>query len=341
MRTLREILYFHLLMNSIKDKIFNIRSSSDFETLALEVFRYQVKNNSTYSKYINHLGIIPGSIYQSDRIPFLPTEFFKTHKIITGENVHEKIFTSSGTSESGTSKHYVTDISWYRESFTRTFQYFYGNPEQFCILALLPSYIEREGSSLIYMMDYLMKKSNNPASGFYLDKLDTLAEKIILLREQNQKILLFGVSFALLNLAEKYKPNLSGQIVMETGGMKGRKHEIIRKELHEVLCKAFNTEVIHSEFGMTELLSQAYSKGDGIFHTPPWMKVLIRDSYDPFSYVKKGRSGGINIIDLANYNSCSFIETRDLGRLLPDGGFEVSGRFDSSDVRGCNLMVEE
>ncbi len=190
-------------------------------------------------------------------------------------------------------------------------------------------------------MDYLIKKSNNPESGFYLDKLDILAEKIVRLLEQNQKILLFGVSFALLNLAEKYKPYLSGQIVMETGGMKGKREEIIREELHEILCKAFNTKVIHSEYGMTELLSQAYSKGEGIFHTPPWIKVLIRDSYDPFFYVKKGRSGGINVIDLANYNSCSFIETRDLGRLLPDGGFEVLGRFDSSDVRGCNLMVEE
>jgi phenylacetate-coenzyme A ligase PaaK-like adenylate-forming protein len=328
-------------MKKSKDKIFNIRSSMDFETLALEVFRYQAKNNDTYSKYLNYLGIIPGSIYKLNRIPFLPIEFFKTRKIITGKDVPGKIFTSSGTTGAGTSKHYVTDISLYQESFTRTFQYFYGNPEQYCILALLPSYLEREGSSLIYMMDYLIKKSNNPESGFYLDKLDDLAEKIVRLREQNQKILLFGVSFALLNLAEKYKPDLSGQIVMETGGMKGRKHEIIREELHEILCKAFNTKLIHSEFGMTELLSQAYSKGDGIFHTPPWMKVLIRDGYDPLSYVKKGRSGGINVIDLANYNSCSFIETRDLGRLLPDGGFEVSGRFDSSDIRGCNLMVEE
>ncbi|MCK4630116.1 MAG: acyltransferase [Bacteroidales bacterium] len=328
-------------MKKSKDKIFNIRSSMDFETLALEVFRYQAKNNETYSKYLNHLGIIPGSIYKLDRIPFLPIEFFKTRKIITGKDVPGKIFTSSGTTGAGTSKHYVTDISLYQESFTRTFQYFYGNPEQYCILALLPSYLEREGSSLIYMMDYLIKKSNNPESGFYLDKLDDLAEKIVRLREQNQKILLFGVSFALLNLAEKYKPDLSGQIVMETGGMKGRREEIIREELHKVLCKAFNTKLIHSEYGMTELLSQAYSKGDGIFHTPPWMKILIRDGYDPFSYVKKGRSGGINVIDLANYNSCSFIETSDLGLLLPDGGFEVSGRFDSSDIRGCNLMVEE
>jgi phenylacetate-coenzyme A ligase PaaK-like adenylate-forming protein len=328
-------------MNLIKDKIFKIKSSKDFEPLALEVFQYQAKNNDTYSKYLNHLGITTGSIHQLDQIPFLPIEFFKTDKIITGKDVPGKIFTSSGTTGTGTSKHYVIDISLYQESFTRTFQYFYGNPEQFCILALLPSYLEREGSSLIYMMDYLIKKSNNPESGFYLDKLDTLAEKIIRLREQNQKILLFGVSFALLDLVEKYKPDMSGQIVMETGGMKGKREEIIREELHKVLCKAFNTKVIHSEFGMTELLSQAYSKGDGIFHTPPWMKVLIRDGYDPLSYVENGRSGGINIIDLANYNSCSFIETRDLGRLLPNSGFEVLGRFDLSDIRGCNLMVEE
>lgn len=327
-------------MDSIKDKIFKIRSSKDFETLALEVFQYQAKNNETYSNYLKHLGIIPGNIHQPDRIPFLPIEFFKTQKVITGKAIPEKTFTSSGTTGSGTSRHYVTDISWYMESFTRTFQYFYGNPEQYCLLALLPFYLEREGSSLIYMMDYLIRISKNPESGFYLDKLDILAEKIIRLREQKQKILLFGVSFALLNLAEKYKPDLSGQIVMETGGMKGRGEEIIREELHEVLNKAFNTKVIHSEFGMTELLSQAYSKGDGIFHTPPWMKVQIRDGYDPLSYVEKGQSGGINIIDLANYNSCSFIETKDLGRLLPNGGFEVLGRFDSSDIRGCNLIVE-
>ena len=325
-------------MKKSKDKIFTIRSSKDFETLALEVFRFQAKNNATYSKYINHLGIIPNNIHQLERIPFLPIEFFKTFKIITGKDTRGKIFTSSGTTGFGTSKHYVTDISWYRESFNRTFQYFYGNSKQYCILALLPSYLEREGSSLIYMIDFLIRNSNNPASGFYLDKLDTLAEKIIRLREQKQKILLFGVSFALLNLAEKYKPDLFGQIVMETGGMKGKREEITREELHEVLCKVFNTKVIHSEFGMTELLSQAYSKGEGIFHTPPWMKVLIRDGYDPLSYVKKGRSGGINVIDLANYNSCSFIETKDLGRLLPDSGFEVSGRFDSSDIRGCNLI---
>ncbi len=327
-------------MEKIKDKIFKIRSLKNFETLALEVFQYQAKNNDTYSKYINHLGMIPGSIQQLDQIPFLPIEFFKTRKVITGKYIPVKIFTSSGTTGSGTSKHYVTDISWYRENFNRTFQYFYGNPGQYCILALLPSYLEREGSSLIYMIDFLIRYSNNPASGFYLDKLDSLAEKIIFLRKKKQKILLFGVSFALLNLAEKYKPDLSGQIVMETGGMKGRRDEITREELHEVLNKAFNTKVIHSEFGMTELLSQAYSKGDGVFHTPPWMKVVIRDGYDPLSYVEKGQSGGINVIDLANYNSCSFIETKDLGRLHPDGGFEISGRFDSSDIRGCNLMVD-
>ena len=328
-------------MKKIKDKIFKIRTSKDFETLALEVFQYQAKNNEIYLNYLNHMGIIPGNIHQLDQIPFLPIEFFKTFKIITGKDTPGIIFTSSGTTGAITSKHYVTDISWYSESFNRTFQYFYGNPEQYCLLALLPSYLEREGSSLIYMMDYLIRNSKNPESGFYLDKLDALAEKIVRLREQNQKILLFGVSFALLNLAEKYKPDLSGQIVMETGGMKGKREEIIREELHEVLKKAFNTKLIHSEFGMTELLSQAYSKGDGVFQTPPWMKVQIRDGYDPFFYVKKGQSGGINVIDLANYNSCSFIETRDLGRLLPDGGFEVSGRFDSSDIRGCNLMVEK
>lgn len=327
-------------MEKIKDKIFSIRSPGDFESLALEIFRYQAKNNVIYSKYIKHLGIKTDKIDDLHQIPFLPVEFFKTHKIITGNKNPQKIFTSSGTTKTGTSKHYLTDASLYIESFTRTFHYFYGNPGKYCILALLPSYLEREGSSLIYMIDHLIRKSNNPESGFYLDNLDILAEKINHLRQKKQKILFFGVSFALLNLAEKYKPDLSGHIVMETGGMKGRREEIIRKELHNILNKAFNTKVIHSEFGMTELLSQAYSKKDGIFQTPPWMKVQIRDNYDPLSYVKKGQSGGINIIDLANYNSCSFIETKDLGRLLPDGGFEVLGRFDSSDIRGCNLIVE-
>lgn len=327
-------------MKNIKDKIFSIRSPGDFESLALEIFRYQAKNNVIYSKYIKHLGIKTDKIDDLHQIPFLPVEFFKTHKIITGNKNPQKIFTSSGTTGSGTSRHFLTDINLYTESFTHTFHHFYGNPEKYCILALLPSYLERENSSLIYMINHLIRKSNNPESGFYLDRLDHLAKKIIRLREQKQKILLFGISFALLNLAEKYKPDLSGHIVMETGGMKGRREEIVRKELHNILCNAFNTSTIHSEYGMTELLSQAYSKENGIFYAPPRMKILIRDSYDPFSYVKTEQPGGINIIDLANCNSCSFIETNDLGKLLPNGKFEVSGRLDLSDIRGCNLMVE-
>ncbi len=327
--------------NSLKSIIFRIRNEKDFFSLALDIFRFQSKNNSTYKEYLMRLNIVPSDIRTIEEIPFLPIQFFKSRKIITGNKTSETVFTSSGTTGPETSKHYVTDLSLYEESFLSAFQIFYGDPMKYYLLALLPSYLEREGSSLIYMVDRLVKETNSPYSGFYPDDYNKLLEKLHYLKKRNDRtIILFGVSFALLNLAEKISPDLSESVVMETGGMKGRRKEIIRKELHQILSKKLNLTVIHSEYGMTELLSQAYSKGNGIFQTPPWMKILIRDLYDPFRYVEKGRSGGLNIIDLANLNSCSFIETQDIGKLTNENNFEVLGRFDQSDIRGCNLMID-
>ncbi|UCG28450.1 MAG: acyltransferase, partial [Bacteroidales bacterium] len=248
---------------------------------------------------------------------------------------------SSGTTGANQSRHLISDLSIYKKSFTATFELFYGNIQNYCILALLPGYLERQGSSLVYMIRSLIEQTGNPDSGFYLRNYMELGEKLCQFRKDEQKILLFGVSHALLDFAEYFDSSLVGTIVMETGGMKGRKKEITREELHSRLCKHFDLQVIHSEYGMTELLSQAYSKGKGIFFTPPWMKVVIRDVYDPFHYLPRGRTGGINIIDLANVNSVSFIETKDLGRLNSDGGFEILGRYDNSDLRGCSLLLEE
>ena len=327
--------------NSLRSRILSIRNEEDFFSLTLDIFRFQSKNNPVYKEYLMRLNIVPSDIRTIEEIPFLPIQFFKSRKIITGHKTPETVFASSGTSGPETSKHYVTDLSVYEEGFLSAFQIFYGNPMKYYLLALLPSYLEKEGSSLIYMVDRLIKKTNSPYSGFYPDDYNKLIEKLHYLKKRkNRTILLFGVSFALLDLAEKISPDLSGSVVMETGGMKGRRKEIIRKELHQVLSEKLNLTVIHSEYGMTELLSQAYSKGNGIFQTPPWMKILIRDPYDPFSYVKQGRSGGLNIIDLANINSCSFIETKDLGKLDNESNFEILGRFDQSDIRGCNLMIE-
>jgi hypothetical protein len=251
----------------------------------------------------------------------------------------EEVFSSSGTTGTTTSKHFVTDVSYYTKSYLKGFQQFYGDIKDYTILALLPNYLERKGSSLIYMVDDLIRKTNNIESGFYLNNLDELARKLKELNEANKKVLLIGVSFALLDLVEKYNFDLKNTIVMETGGMKGRRKELIRTELHDILQKGFGVEEIHSEYGMTELLSQAYSKGNGVFNTPPWMKILTRDTEDALTILPKNKNGGINIIDLANYNSCSFIATQDLGKVFDDDSFEVIGRFDNSDIRGCNLMV--
>lgn len=324
-----------------KERIFNISNNEEFEKLTIEVFQYQAKNNKVYKEYLHHLNCNINSVNQICQIPFLPIEFFKSHKITSTSVTAKVIFTSSGTTGSLTSRHFVPDLGIYEASFTKGFEQYYDSVKDYCILALLPSYLEREGSSLIYMMEHMIKDSNHPKSGFYLHNHEELIATISELKKSNQKILLLGVSFALLDLAEKYKLDFSDVIIMETGGMKGRRKEITREELHAFLCDRLNVTEVHSEYGMTELLSQAYSKGNSLFHTPSWMKIMIRDTYDPFSYEKIGRSGGVNVIDLANVHSCAFIETQDLGRMHTDGSFEILGRFDHSDIRGCNLLINE
>jgi len=251
----------------------------------------------------------------------------------------EEVFSSSGTTGSVTSQHFVTDISLYEESYLKGFNYFYGDIKEYTVLALLPNYLEQEGSSLVYMVDDLIQKSQKPASGFYLNNIEELAKTVLRLEAANEKVLLIGVSFALLDLIELKQFNLKNTIVMETGGMKGRRKELIRSELHQRLSDGFGVSKIHSEYGMTELLSQAYSNGNGIFNCPPWMRILTRDTEDALTIQEPNKTGGINVIDLANYNSCSFIATQDLGRVHENGSFEIIGRFDNSDIRGCNLMV--
>jgi len=328
-------------LKNLQRRIFEIKSKIDFSGIALEVFNYQYNNNIIYHDFVKSLGKNPSEISSPFEIPFLPVEFFRNYKITSGDYPVEMIFESSGTAGVIPGKHYVNDLSLYEVSFLKTFGLFYGDPEEFLIVALLPSYLEREGSSLVYMADNLIKRSHNPKSGFYKNNIADLLLTINMAKEAKQKVLLLGVSFALLDLAENESPDLSGVIVMETGGMKGRRKELTRSELHVNLKEKFNVLSIHSEYGMTELLSQAYSKGEGIFYCPPWMKVIIRDPLDPLTlYNGINKTGGINIIDLANFNSCSFIATSDLGKLHPDEGFEVLGRFDNSDIRGCNLIME-
>ncbi len=320
-------------------KIFKKHSTENFKKIAFQIFQYQVDNNKIYAKYLNYLKVDPKSIRQLSQIPFLPIEFFKSQKIVSSNQLIEQVFLSSGTTGSIQSKHYVSDLNMYKNSFTKGFEYFYGKIENYTILALLPNYLERKGSSLIYMVDELIKKSNSSESGFYLDNLEKLSQKLIELDRNNKKVLLIGVSYALLNLIEYQKFHLKNTIIMETGGMKGKRKEMIREELHQILCDGFEVEEIHSEYGMTELLSQAYSRGKGIFETPSWMKIFIRDTEDALTILPHNKTGGLNIIDLANINSCSFIATQDLGKTFEDGKFEILGRFDHSDIRGCNLMV--
>ncbi|SHG50578.1 LuxE/PaaK family acyltransferase [Flagellimonas flava] len=327
------------MISTYSQRLFSITSEAQFQQLTLEAFRFQYHNNAIYQTYCNHLGKHPNQVAKSQDIPFLPIQFFKSHTILSSTNLPQTIFESSGTTQSSTSKHYVTDLELYRQSFFNGFKEFYGNIEDYCILALLPSYLEREGSSLVYMVDELVKRSKHADSGFYLYDLETLKQKLLQLESNQNKTLLIGVSFALLDLAEKFPIKLKHTSVMETGGMKGRRKELIREELHDILKNAFGISHIHSEYGMTELLSQGYSKGNGIFNTPKWMKVLTRDTEDPLSPQPNGKTGGINVIDLANINSCCFIATQDLGKTYKDGSFEVLGRFDHSDVRGCNLMA--
>lgn len=322
-----------------KEEIFSIQNQKDFNEVALKVFRFQAEENQVYKKFIQFLNLNPAEIHSVDEIPFLPIRFFKSHSIISGNQTTEKVFTSSGTTGIQTSRHLVSDLSFYRESLERSFRHFYGEIEDYIIFALLPSYLEREGSSLIDMVEFWIEKSGR--GGFYLYNHEELYRDLIQNEKQGQKAILIGVSFALLDFVENYQLELKNTILMETGGMKGRKKEITREELHTILKKGFGVKEIHSEYGMTELLSQAYSKGNSRFETPNWMKVLIRDTEDPLSFFGEGKTGGINLIDLANLNSCSFIATDDLGKTYPDGSFEILGRFDHSDVRGCNLMVAD
>jgi phenylacetate-coenzyme A ligase PaaK-like adenylate-forming protein len=319
-------------------KIFTC-TPAEFNSLALEIFRYQYQGNQTYHTFCKHLGVLPEHVRSIAEIPFLPIQFFKSHQIITGEITAEIIFTSSGTTGQLPSKHHVANTDLYRTSFLKTFELYYGSPKDYCILALLPSYLEREGSSLVYMVDELIRRSGHPESGFYLHELENLAQRLRKLDSGGTKVLLIGVSFALLDLVQEYSFSLKNTIVMETGGMKGRKKEMIREELHAILKNGFGVSHIHSEYGMTELLSQAYSTGNGRFECPPWMRVLIRDPEDPLTLLPEGKSGGVNILDLANLHSCSFIATQDLGKLHPGKNFEILGRFDHSDLRGCNLLA--
>jgi hypothetical protein len=322
------------------NQLFSISSDEDFTAMALQVFQYQYKNNIIYNNYVKALGLDITGITRREHIPFLPIEFFKTREIISGEkNESTVIFTSSSTTSQTPSKHFVTDIGLYEKSFLEGFKRFYTEPTELVILALLPNYLQRTGSSLVYMFDKLIQLSKNKRSGSFLNDYDELKTRIEELRSKKQRTLLLGVSYALLDLAEMNVKLGDNFIVMETGGMKGKRKELLKEELHSILTGKFEVKTIHSEYGMTELLSQAYSKGNGIFECPPWMKVMVRDIDDPLTMAKPDSTGGINVIDLANINSCSFIATQDLGRVRENGSFELMGRFDASDVRGCNLMI--
>jgi hypothetical protein len=332
----------NLHIKALEEKVFSALTSRSFNGLALEIFHYQLRHNPVYRAYVSHLGLDTGRISTFMDIPFMPITFFKSQMVVSGDFVPGIVFSSSGTGDGPVSQHYVMDPGLYRRSFTHAFTNFYGDPKGYCILGLLPSYLEREGSSLIYMVRQLMSAGRHPLSGFFLYEHDQLAQRLIDLTHSKQKTLLVGVSFALLDFADTHNLPLGENIiVMETGGMKGRREELTREELHQRLCRAFRKNEIHSEYGMTELLSQAYSMGGGRFRTPPWMKVLVRDIQDPFQLLPPSKTGAINIIDLANIHSCAFIETQDIGKIHPDGSFEVLGRTDSSDIRGCSLLISQ
>ena len=325
------------LINS--QDIFTISSQKQFEKIALKVFRYQHENNKCYREFCDFLNTDVQRVKSIEKIPFLPIQFFKSRDVISTTEAIQETFTSSGTTGMITSKHLVTDVSLYEQSYRLAFSEFYGNIEDYVVLALLPSYLERSGSSLIYMVKDLIELSNNKHSGFYLHNYDELITKLIELDLSGQNVILIGVTYALLDLIEQQNFQLKNTIIMETGGMKGKRKEIIREELHSILSRGFGVSNIHSEYGMTELLSQAYSLGNGIFECPSWMQILVRDTEDALTYVDFGKTGGVNVIDLANINSCSFIATQDLGKKYNNNSFEILGRFDNSDIRGCNLMV--
>ena len=317
------------------DDIFLINSDAEFESEALRLFRYQAEYCAPYAEYVRLLGIEPADVHRVENIPMLPIEIFKSHKVYCGESEAQMVFTSSATTGMTQSRHYVEDLSIYERAFTEAFRQFYGDERECSIYALLPSYLEREGSSLVYMAEKLINASGG--GGFYLRDYEKLLRDMA--RDDNPKILL-GVTYALLDLAENYAPKLSDTVVMETGGMKGERKELPKSELHKILCSAFGVEKIHSEYGMAELMSQAYSFGDGVFRTPKWMRVLVRDVNNPFARLAAGRRGGLDIIDLANRSSCAFIATQDMGVCYDDGSFRIEGRISQSDIRGCNLLVQ-
>lgn len=328
-------------MNISTGQFFSINNNREFNDVALSVFQHQVENCEIYKQYISHLKINPKKIDSYTEIPFLPISFFKSHSVISSKNPIEITFSSSGTTGQITSKHLVQDLSIYEQSYNKAFESFYGKADDYCILALLPSYLERDGSSLIYMVDDLLKQSSHPKSGYFLHNHEELHQTLTELKLAKQKTLLIGVTYALLDFTEQYQIDFPELIVMETGGMKGKRKEMVRAELHQLLCASFGVKHIHSEYGMTELLSQGYSKGNGIFECPPWMKILLRDTSDPLSILSaRHTTGGINVIDLANINSCSFIATQDLGKIHGENKFEIMGRFDNADIRGCNLLVQ-
>ena len=314
--------------------IFSIATQTDFDRVALEVFRFQAEACAPYREYLELLGVDPAAVECPEQIPFLPIELFKSHRVYCGSNPPQQIFTSSSTTGQTPSRHYVADLRIYEEAFTRSFELFYGPAEQTAIFALLPNYLEREGSSLIYMVEGLIRRGGG---GFYLYDHDALLRDME--AHQGKKILL-GVSYALRDLAEEQRGALRDVIVMETGGMKGRREELPREEFHRLLCDAFGVQSIHSEYGMAELMSQAYSDGNGIFRTPPWMRICVRDLNDPFRLLPNGATGGVNLIDLANLYSCSFLQTQDLGKVYDDGSFRILGRISGSEIRGCNLLVQ-
>jgi phenylacetate-coenzyme A ligase PaaK-like adenylate-forming protein len=326
------------MQKDLESRIFSVKPHN-FDELALQMFNYQLQNNSIYKKYIDFLGVNPNLVQRVEDIPFLPISLFKSHKVYASAKPQEAIFSSSGTTGTETSKHHIASLSLYQKSFLEAFTNFYSHPSKYAVLALLPSYLERQGSSLVYMVNRLIEESGKTQSGFFLNNHIELYNRLAELNEQQQPTILFGVTFALLDFVSHFKLKLNHTTIIETGGMKGRRKEMIREEVHRILTEGFGVKSIHSEYGMTELLSQAYSSGEGIFKYPPWMRVFTRDPYDPLTILPNGQMGALNIIDLANIYSCPFIQTDDLGAVYSNNSFIVSGRMDGSQVRGCNLMV--
>jgi len=322
-----------------KEKIFTVASEKEFLRIALELFHFQFEHNKVYRAYVVALDTDLSAVDSLEKIPFMPIEFFKTHEVVCGDNPPQRVFLSSATTGTEPGRHLVSDLNLYRQSLKLGFQHFYGSPEQSQFLALMPSPEQNPHSSLVFMLANLMDLSMSPENGFFLHGFPALYTRLRQSHPRDKTVFLFGLTHALLDFAEQFPGEYGPLIVIETGGMKGKRREMVREELHAMLGSALGLKKIHSEYSMTELLSQAYSNGDGFFRTPPWMRILIRETNDPFSYEKPGATGGINIIDLANIYSCAFISTQDLGRLHPDGRFEVLGRFDSADTRGCSLMI--